>query len=94
MVHGVLQLNLLGQCTGDTFLCWRLASIYGWKVRSPEYLIKYLIILASADQISSQPYMNWFMDILGSVWGGGMFCAIVTMGINVSISIDPFPDFY
>jgi hypothetical protein len=33
MVHGVLQLNLLGQRIGDPFLCWRLASIYGWKVR-------------------------------------------------------------
>jgi hypothetical protein len=31
--------------------------------------------------------MNWFMDILGSVWGGGMFCAIVTMGINVRVLI-------
>jgi choline transport protein len=29
--------------------------------------------------------MNWFMDILGSTWGGGMFCAVVTMGINVRI---------
>jgi hypothetical protein len=24
------------------------------------------------------------MDVLGSTWGGGMFCAIVNMGINVS----------
>jgi len=32
------------------------------------------------------------MDILGSVWGGGMFCAIVTMGINVSISIHGLSD--
>ena len=28
--------------------------------------------------------MNWFMDVLGSIWGGGMFCAVVNMGINVS----------
>jgi choline transport protein len=41
----------------------------------------------------SQPYMNWFMDILGSTWGGGMFCAILNMGINVSVFYTfPFKD--
>jgi choline transport protein len=31
--------------------------------------------------------MNWFMDILGSTWGGGMFCAVVTMGINYLVIV-------
>ncbi|PMD32461.1 amino acid transporter [Hyaloscypha variabilis F] len=35
----------------------------------------------------SQPYMNWFMDILGSTYGGGMFCAVVTMGINYLVIV-------
>ena len=33
---------------------------------------------------ASQPYMNWFMDILQSVYGGGVFCAVVMIGLNVS----------
>lgn len=31
--------------------------------------------------------MNWFMDILGSTWGGGMFCAVATMGINYIVIV-------
>lgn len=27
--------------------------------------------------------MSWFMDIFGNVYGGGVFCAVATMGINV-----------
>lgn len=26
--------------------------------------------------------MNWFIDTIGSIYGGGLFCAILTMGIN------------
>ena len=36
---------------------------------------------------ASQPYMNWFMDILQSVYGGGVFCAVVMIGLNVSTKI-------
>lgn len=30
----------------------------------------------------TQPYMNWFIDTIGSIYGGGIFCAILSMGIN------------
>ncbi|KAF2119073.1 amino acid permease-domain-containing protein [Lophiotrema nucula] len=36
---------------------------------------------------ASQPYMNWWMDILGSVYGGGVFCAIIMMGLNFFIIV-------
>jgi choline transport protein len=29
-------------------------------------------------------YLSWFMDVTGSVYGGGIFCAIIMMGLNVS----------
>lgn len=29
-------------------------------------------------------YLSWFMDVTGSVYGGGVFCAIIMMGLNVS----------
>lgn len=32
------------------------------------------------------------MDIIGSIWGGGMFCAIVTIGINVSRTLNQHPE--
>jgi choline transport protein len=35
--------------------------------------------------LASQPYMNWWMDILGSVYGGGVFCALIMIGLNVSL---------
>lgn len=34
---------------------------------------------------ASQPYMNWWMDVLNSVYGGGIFCALVMMGLNVRL---------
>lgn len=40
--------------------------------------------------LASQPYMNWWMDILGSVYGGGVFCALIMIGLNVSASISPY----
>jgi choline transport protein len=27
--------------------------------------------------------MNWWMDTLGSVYGGGVFCALIMIGLNV-----------
>lgn len=27
--------------------------------------------------------MNWWMDTLKSVYGGGVFCALVMIGLNV-----------
>ncbi|KAF1985297.1 amino acid transporter [Aulographum hederae CBS 113979] len=36
---------------------------------------------------ASQPYMNWFMDILGSTYGGGVFCALVMIGLNFFIIV-------
>jgi hypothetical protein len=29
--------------------------------------------------------MNWFMDTLQSVYGGGVFCALVNIGLNVCV---------
>jgi choline transport protein len=29
--------------------------------------------------------MNWWMDTLGSVYGGGVFCALIMIGLNVGI---------
>jgi choline transport protein len=34
---------------------------------------------------ASQPYMNWWMDILNSVYGGGVFCALIMIGLNVRL---------
>jgi len=36
---------------------------------------------------ASQPYMNWWMDILGSVYGGGVFCALIMIGLNFFIIV-------
>ena len=33
---------------------------------------------------ASQPYMNWWMDVL-RVYGGGVFCAVIMMGLNFFI---------
>lgn len=35
------------------------------------------------DQISA--YLSWFMDATGSVYGGGVFCCIIMMGLNVRL---------
>lgn len=35
----------------------------------------------------SQPYMNWFIDILHSIYGGGIFCALVMMGLNFFVIV-------
>lgn len=35
-------------------------------------------------------YLSWFMDVTGSVYGGGVFCCITMMGLNVCLS--PTPD--
>jgi choline transport protein len=37
--------------------------------------------------LASQPYMNWFMDIYHSVYGGGVFCALVMIGLNYFIVV-------
>jgi len=37
--------------------------------------------------LDSQPYMNWWMDITRSVYGGGIFCALVMMGLNFFIIV-------
>ncbi|KAH0837062.1 putative amino acid transporter [Fonsecaea pedrosoi] len=34
-----------------------------------------------------RPYMNWWMDICNSVYGGGVFCALVMMGLNFFIIV-------
>jgi choline transport protein len=34
---------------------------------------------------ASQPYMNWWMDILHSVYGGRVFCVIIMIGLNFFI---------
>lgn len=36
---------------------------------------------------ATQPYMNWFMDVCGSTIGGGVFCALVMMGLNFFIIV-------
>ncbi len=36
---------------------------------------------------ASQPYMNWFMDILQSIYGGGVFCALIMIGLNFFIIV-------
>lgn len=30
------------------------------------------------------PYLLWFMDVTGSTYGGGVFCCVIMMGLNVS----------
>lgn len=37
------------------------------------------------DQLSS--YISWFMDVTGSVYGGGVYIAIIMMGLNVSLPL-------
>lgn len=37
--------------------------------------------------IASQPYMNWWMEVTGSVIGGGVFCALIMMGLNFFIIV-------
>lgn len=37
--------------------------------------------------LATQPYMNWFMDTLKSVYGGGVFCALVMIGLNFFIIV-------
>ncbi len=37
--------------------------------------------------IASQPYMNWWMDICNSVYGGGIFCALIMIGLNFFIIV-------
>jgi len=34
------------------------------------------------DQLSS--YLSWFMNVTGSMYGGGIFCAVIMIGLNVS----------
>lgn len=41
------------------------------------------------DQISA--YLSWFMDATGSVYGGGVFCCIIMMGLNVRLQTYPNP---
>lgn len=36
---------------------------------------------------ASQPYMNWWMDICQSVYGGGIFCALIMIGLNFFIIV-------
>ncbi|OAL27770.1 hypothetical protein AYO22_03312 [Fonsecaea multimorphosa] len=37
--------------------------------------------------LASQPYMNWWMDICHSVYGGGIFCALIMIGLNFFIIV-------
>lgn len=51
-----------------------------------------LLLRSQADRKYSylegvQPYMNWFIDILGSTYGGGVFCAVVMIGLNFFIIV-------
>jgi len=36
---------------------------------------------------AAQPYMNWWMDVTHSVYGGGIFCALIMMGLNFFIIV-------
>lgn len=36
---------------------------------------------------ATQPYLDWFIDVTGSVMGGGVFCAILMMGLNVWVMV-------
>lgn len=33
-------------------------------------------------------YLSWFMDATRSIYGGGVFCAIIMMGLNVCFSFN------
>ncbi|RFU26384.1 hypothetical protein B7463_g9958, partial [Scytalidium lignicola] len=33
-------------------------------------------------------YLAWFMDVTGSVYGGGIFCAVIMMGLNYLIVLN------
>ncbi|RVX66689.1 hypothetical protein B0A52_09502 [Exophiala mesophila] len=55
---------------------WLAALLLLWTAGNYEdYILEY------------QPYMNWFMDVTGSVYGGGVFCAIIMMGLNFFIIV-------
>lgn len=82
MVYGILWLDFMGECSGYSILCWGLVYIFGRKVSFHSSFEVGFPINHSHD--NSQPYMNWFMDTIGSTYGGGVFCAILNMGINVS----------
>ena len=60
------------------------ASVTSW-------LTAILLLYCAGDyetyMTATQPYMNWFMDILGSTYGGGVFCALVMMGLNFFIIV-------
>lgn len=34
-----------------------------------------------------QSYVNWFVGVTDSVYGGGIFCAIIMMGLNVRLRL-------
>lgn len=36
---------------------------------------------AALNELSS--YLSWFMEVTGSVYGGGVFCAVIMIGLNV-----------
>lgn len=36
---------------------------------------------------ATQPYLDWFIDVCGSVMGGGVFCAILMMGLNIWVMV-------
>lgn len=38
----------------------------------------------------TQPYLNWFIDTIGGVYSGGLFCAILSMGINYFVIVGTF----
>ncbi|KAJ5999787.1 hypothetical protein N7481_000196 [Penicillium waksmanii] len=36
---------------------------------------------------SPQPYMSWWIGVTGSLYGGGLFCALVMIGINFFVIV-------
>ncbi|KAK4500262.1 hypothetical protein PRZ48_008451 [Zasmidium cellare] len=41
----------------------------------------------AAELETTQPYFTWFVNVTKSVYGGGVFCAIVMMGLNYLIIV-------
>ncbi|KAJ5762825.1 hypothetical protein N7533_001506 [Penicillium manginii] len=39
------------------------------------------------DASTPQPYMSWWIGVTGSLYGGGLFCALVMIGINFFVIV-------
>lgn len=41
----------------------------------------------AAEITADQPYLKWYMNVTGSVYGGGIWCAVTMLGLNYLIVV-------